>query len=68
MLLKELLIVDEGVCGWRIKFSISGMLLLTTGDSKDTVKRMAPFDSAHQIGLHALMKEVLIADEGFCGW
>jgi len=29
---------------------------------------MAPLDSAHQIGLTTLFKEVFIVDEGVCSW
>src|SRR5205814_1442503 len=36
--------------------------------SGDMLKRMAPVDSAHQIGLAALLIDVLTVDEGVSGW
>src|SRR5436190_586579 len=36
--------------------------------SGDMLKRMAPVDSAHQIGLATLLIDVLTADEGVSGW
>src|SRR5436190_4796729 len=33
-----------------------------------TAKRMAPVDSAHQIGLATLLNDVLTVDEGVSGW
>jgi len=36
--------------------------------SRDMVKRMAPSDSAHQIGLTTLLTDVLTVDEGVSGW
>src|SRR5947207_770053 len=36
--------------------------------SGDMLKRMAPVDSAHQIGLAALLIDVLTVDEGVSRW
>ena len=36
--------------------------------SRDMVKRMAPSDSAHPIGLTTLLTDVLTVDEGVSGW
>src|SRR4030095_14819781 len=68
-LLKEVLTVDEGVCGLRFQFSILGTFFAYGWrTSKDMEKWMAPFDSAHQIGLNTLLKKVLTLDEGVCTW
>src|SRR5216110_1968498 len=36
--------------------------------SRDMLKRMAPVDSAHQIGLATLLIDVLTVDEGVSRW
>src|SRR5437667_223810 len=68
-LLIEVLTVDEGVCGQCFKIcDIGNVFAYDWRTSKDTVKWMVPIDSAHQIVLDTLLKEVLTVDEGVHGW
>ena len=53
--------VDEGVCRWRIKNrEICNVFASALGTRGDMAKRAAPLDSAHQIGVSPLSREVLI--------
>jgi len=66
-LLKEVLTVDEGVCGQCFKMCYFGNVFAHVARTNwDTVKSMAPFHSAHQIGLTMLLKKVLTVDEWVC--
>ena len=65
-LLKEVLTLDEGVCGQCFKIcKIGNLFAYNWRTNKDTAKWMVPFDSAHQIGLDTLLQEVLTVAEGF---
>src|SRR5216117_1563009 len=68
-LLIDVLTVDEGVSGWRLKNrQIGHVFEYGATRSGDMLKRMAPADSAHQIGLATLLIDVLKVDEGVSGW
>src|SRR5437762_2921576 len=68
-LLKEVLTLDEGVCGPCFKIcKIRNRFAYNWRTNKDTAKWMIPLDSEHQIGLDTLLKEVLTVDEGVHGW
>jgi len=57
---KDILTVDEGVCRWRIKNrEIGNVFASALGTRGDMAKRMAPLDSAHQIGVSPLSREAL---------
>ena len=59
---KDVLIVDEGVCGWR--FQICGILNVFNyweRTSVDIRKRIVQLDSRHQIGLWTISTEIFIA-------
>ena len=58
----DVLTVDEGVS------QIGRVFEYGATPSGDMLKRMAPVDSAHQIGLATLLIDVLTVDEGVCGW
>ena len=67
MPLKEVLTVDEGVCECGFKMCYFGNVFAHVPRTNwDTVKSMAPFHSAHQIGLTMLLKKVLTVDEWVC--
>ena len=64
-LLKEVLTVDQGGYRWGLKnHDIGDVFASALGTRRDTGKRMAPFDSAHQIGLSTLSTDVLTLDQG----
>ena len=68
-LLIDVLTVDAGVSGWRLKYRQIGRVFeYGATPSGDMLKRMAPVDSAHQIGLATLLIDVLTVDEGVSGW
>src|SRR5205814_2341588 len=61
---KDVLTVDEGVCGWMFKNGKIGHVFeYGATPSGDMLKRMAPVDSAHEIGLATLLIDVLTVDE-----
>ena len=63
-LLKEVLTLDEGVCGQCFKIcKIGNLFAYNWRTNKDTAKWMVPFDSARQIGLDTLLQEVLTVAE-----
>ena len=67
--LEEVLIVEEGVCGWRFKNREIGHVscyISTTWPR--TSKQITPSDLAHRIGVSTISKDVLTVDEGVCGW
>ena len=60
---EDMLTVDEGVCRWRFKNrEIGDALASGSGTSRDMAKWMAAFDSAHQICVSTVSKEVLTVD------
>src|SRR5881394_3979984 len=58
----DVLTVDEGVS------QIGRVFEYGATPSGDMLKRMAPVDSAHQIGLPTLLIDVLTVDEGVSRW
>ena len=58
----DVLTVDEGVS------QIGRVFEYGATPSGDMLKRMAPVDSAHQIGLATLLIDVLTVDEGVSRW
>ena len=65
----DVLTVDEGVWGWMLKNRRIGRVFeYGATPSRDMLKRMAPVDSAHQIGLATLLIDVLTVDEGVSRW
>src|SRR5436190_9827576 len=66
---KDVLTVDEGVSGWRLKNRQIGHVVHHTSTTRPrTSKRTTPLKSAHQIGVSTISKDVLTVDEGVCGW
>src|SRR5204863_274120 len=69
ILSKDVLTVDEGVCGWMFKNRDIGHIFGHISLSRAlTSKRTTPSDSAHRIGVSTLSKDVLTVDEALCGW
>ena len=67
--MNDVLIVEEGVCGWRFKnCEVWYVFNHCERTSARTAKRTTPFDSAHRIGPSTLLKDVLTIDGGVCGW
>src|SRR5436190_1792855 len=67
-LLRGVLNVDEGVCGWRFKSGrIGNVFASASRSSRRTGKWMATLDSAHRIGVSTLSRGVLNVDKGVCG-
>ena len=61
--------VDVGVCRWRFKNGEIGDVLASgLGTSGDMAKQIAALDSAHQICVSTISKEVLTVDQGGCRW
>ena len=68
-LLIDVLTVDEGVSGWRLKNREIGHVVQYTSTTRPrTSKQITPSDLAHRIGACTLSKDVLTVDEGVCGW
>src|SRR5947207_1843827 len=68
-LLIDVLTVDEGVSGWRLKNRQIGHVVHYTSTSRPcTSKPRTTSDLAHQIGVSTLLKDVLTVDEGVSGW
>src|SRR5436190_195970 len=66
---KDVLTVDEGVCGWIFKNREIGHVFVYSSTTRPcTSKRRTALKSPHQIGPDALSKDVLTVDEGVCGW
>ena len=66
---KEVLNVDQGGCRWSCKScEIGDVFASALGTSGDMAKRIAAFDSAHQICVCTISKEVLTVDQGGCRW
>src|SRR5436190_233527 len=66
---KDVLTVDEGVCGWTFKNREIGHVFdySSTGRPR-TSKRRTVLKSARQIGVSTISKDVLTVDKGVCGW
>src|SRR5213083_626455 len=66
---KDVLTVDEGVCGWRLKNRQIGHVVHYSSTTRPrTSKRRTALNSARQIGVYTISKDVLTVDEGVCGW
>src|SRR5204862_346236 len=66
---KDVLTVDEGVSGWRLKNREIGHVVHYTSTTRPrTSKRRTALKSARQIGVCTISKDVLTVDEGVCGW
>src|SRR5437762_2875883 len=66
---KDVLTVDEGVCGWMFKNSKIGHVFdYSSTVTPRTSKRRTAMKSPHQIGVSTISKDVLTVDEGVCGW
>src|SRR5436309_9917854 len=68
-LLIDVLTVDEGVSGWRLKNRQIGHVVHHTSTTRPrTSKRTTGLKSARQIGVSTISKDVLTVDGGVCGW
>src|SRR5436309_1692213 len=66
---KDVLTVDEGVSGWRLKNRQIGHVVHHTFTTRPrTSKRTTELKSARQIVVSTICKEVLIVEEGVWGW
>src|SRR5213083_187448 len=66
---KDVLTVDEGVSGWRLKNRQIGHVVHHTSTTRPrTSKWTTGLKSARQIGVSTISKDVLTVDEGVCGW
>src|SRR5436190_21639107 len=67
-ILKDILTVDEGVCGWRLKNRESRHVFRHISTTiVCTSKQTIPLQSAHRIGLVTILKDILTVDKE-CGW
>src|SRR5213592_4838137 len=68
-LLIDVLTVDEGVSGWRLKNRQIGHVVHYSATTRPrTSKRRTALKSARQIGVYTISKDVLTVDEGVSGW
>src|SRR5204862_1968677 len=66
---KDVLTVDEGVSGWRLKNRQIGHVVHYSSTTRPREsKRRTALKSARQIGVSTISKDVLTVDEGVCGW
>src|SRR5436309_10612242 len=66
---KDVLTVDEGVSGWRLKNRQIGHGFDYSSTARPRAsKRKTALKSARQIGVSTISKDVLTVDEGVCGW
>jgi len=66
---KDVLTVDEGVCGWMFKNGKIGHVFHHISRTRArTAKRTTPSDSAHRIGPFTLLNDVLTVEEVVCAW
>src|SRR5216117_4723 len=66
---KDVLTVDEGVCGWLFKNREIGHVFDYSSTARPrTSKRRTALKSARQIGVSTISKDVLTVDEGVSGW
>src|SRR5205814_1266720 len=65
----DVLTVDEGVSGWRLKNRQIGHVVHYSSTTRPRAsKRRMALKSARQIGVSTISKDVLTVDEGVCGW
>src|SRR5436309_15648860 len=65
----DILTVDEGVSRWRFKNRQIGHVVHYSSTTRPhTSKRRTALNSARQIGVSTISKDVLTVDEGVCGW
>ena len=68
-LLIDVLTVDEGVSGWRLKNREIGYVRDYSSTARPRAsKRRTALKSARQIGVSTISKDVLTVDKGVCGW
>src|SRR5881394_26354 len=68
-LLIDVLTVDEGVSGWRLKNRQIGHAVHYTSTTRPRAsKRRTALKSARQIRVSTISKDVLTVDKGVCGW
>src|SRR5438046_1529858 len=68
-LLIDVLTVDEGIIGWRLKNRQIGHVVHCTSTTRPrTSKRTTVLKSARRIGVSTISKDVLTVDEGVSGW
>src|SRR5213083_367326 len=66
---KDVLTVDEGVCGWISKNREIGHVFDYSSTARPrTSKGRTALKSARRIGVSTISKDVLNVDEGVCGW
>src|SRR5205814_3360195 len=66
---KDVLTVDEGVCGWIFKNNKIGYVFDYSSTTRPRAsKGRTALKSARQIGVPTISKDVLTVDEGVCGW
>src|SRR5216117_2552937 len=66
---KDVLTVDEGVSGWRLKNRQIGHVVHYSSTTRPrTSKRRTALKSARRIGVYSISKDVLTVDEGVSGW
>src|SRR5437762_9777051 len=66
---KDVLSVDEGVCGWIFKNREIGYVFDYSSAARPRASKWrTALKSARQIGVSTISKDVLTADEGVCGW
>ncbi len=66
---KDVLTVDEGVCGWIFKNREIGYVFDYSSTARlRASKRRTALKSARQIGVSTISNDVLTVDEGVCGW
>src|SRR5437773_5197444 len=69
MISKDVLTVDEGVCGWMLKNRQIGHVVHYPSPTRPrTSKRTTVLKSSRQIGVSTSSKDVLTVDEGVSGW
>src|SRR5437763_14641088 len=68
-LVNEVLTVEEGVSGWRLKNRAIGYVRDYSSTARPRAsKRRTALKSARQIGVSTISKDVLTVDKGVCGW
>ena len=66
---KDILTADQGVSRWRFENCEFGHVFRYVSTTvARTTKRMTQFDLGRRICVSAILREVLTADEGVCGW
>src|SRR5436190_771383 len=66
---KDVLTVDEGVCGWIFKNREIGYVFDYSSTARARASKRRPaLKSARLIGVSTISKDVLTVDKGVCGW